>query len=209
MRVDDDPKVGDQVFDFLALIKRLSAVNFIGDISFPERFFKDTRLRIGAVEHGKMGVGAPFVHPQFENLRSDQIPFFIVRICRKDAYFAARLVFGVDMLGDLPFIFADKAVGRIDDVLRRTIVPFQFEQAIVGVLIFETQHIVDVGSAKRVDTLGIVADYADAPVFLAQTRHDQVLREIRILILVYQHIAEQFLIFFQHLPMVAKQQIRL
>ena len=52
--VDHDAEVGDDVLHLFALVERLPAVDPIGDALLPQRLLEDTRLGIGAIEHGKL-----------------------------------------------------------------------------------------------------------------------------------------------------------
>src|SRR5690606_20741300 len=58
VRVEGEPEVGDEVFDFLTLVERRTPVNLVGDIDFPECLLHGARLRIGTVQDGEIAVVA-------------------------------------------------------------------------------------------------------------------------------------------------------
>ena len=111
------------------------------------------------------------------------------------------------MLGNLAFVLLDEAVGGIGDGLRRTVVALQLEGLDVGIEALQPQDVVDIRPAETVDALGIVAHDTQAVVFLAQLVDNQVLREVGVLILVNQDVAEELLVLFEHLLVVAQQDV--
>lgn len=88
-----------------------------------------------------------------------------------------------------------QTVRRIYDILRRTIISFQFENTATRILVLELQDIIDIGSPERIDTLRIISDHADTSVYFAQALYNQMLGKIRILILVHQHKLKKLLYF--------------
>ena len=71
----------------------------------------------------------------------------------------------------------------------------------------QPQDVVDIGSAETVDALRIVAHYTQPVVLFAQLVHNQVLREVGVLVLVDEDVAEEFLILLQHIFVVAQQDV--
>ncbi len=58
MGIDRQAHIGQNVLDFFALVKGESAVNLVGNVSTAQRVFKGPRLRVGAVQNGKIAVVA-------------------------------------------------------------------------------------------------------------------------------------------------------
>ena len=104
------------------------------------------------------------------------------------------MVLAEQVLADLPFVLLDEAVGRVGDGLGGAVVALELKGLDVGVELLQPQDVVDVGSAEAVDTLGIVAHDAQAVIFLAQLVHNQVLREVGVLVLVNEDVAEKLLV---------------
>lgn len=77
----------------------------IGDGAFAERLFQQTRLSVGAVEDGKVlqfVVGAHLFHQI-----ADDVALFHVGGGTVDFDFGSFVLFRVDMLFDLTFVFSD------------------------------------------------------------------------------------------------------
>ena len=72
----------------------------------------------------------------------------------------------------------------------------------------ESEYIVDVRPAERVDALRIVAHHADALVLPGELPHDAVLCIVGILILIHQDVGKLRRIACQHLGMVLEEQVR-
>ena len=106
-------------------------------------------------------------------------------------------------------VLPDQAVGRIDDILGRTVVPLQLEDLATRIELLELKDIVDIGSTERIDTLCVIAHHTQVTSSFAQAFYDQMLGKIGILILVHQYILEIITIFFQHIRMIPEQQVRL
>ena len=102
-----------------------------------------------------------------------------------------------------------QTVRRIYDILRRTIISFQFENTATRILVLELQDIIDIGSPERIDTLRIISDHADTSVYFAQALYNQMLGKIRILILVHQHKLKKAPVLLQYVRMIAEEYIRL
>ena len=101
-----------------------------------------------------------------------------------------------------------QTVRRIYDILRRTIISFQFENTATRILVLELQDIIDIGSPERIDTLRIISDHADTSVYFAQALYNQMLGKIRILILVHQHKLKKAPVLLQYVRMIAEEYIR-
>ena len=115
-----------------------------------------------------------------------------------------------NVLPYLAFILANQRIGSLYDELRRTVVLLQFEEACtLRILLLKVQDVVNVGTAKRIDALCIIAYHTDTTVLLGKLQHDFLLRIVSILILVNKHIAETLNILLADVLMLMKQQISL
>ena len=61
----------------------------------------------------------------------------------------------------------DQAVCCVYNILRRTVIPFQLEDAAPRILVLKLQNIIDIRPAERIDTLCIIPDNTNAAVRLA------------------------------------------
>ena len=100
---------------------------------------------------------------------------------------------------------ADHGVGRIQNVLGRTVILLQPDHSRTLILLFEAEDILNIGAAKAVDTLVVIAHHADIAVSPRQQAGQQILQMIGILIFVHQHITELPLIVLAHLRMALQQ----
>ena len=101
----------------------------------------------------------------------------------------------------------NQTVCRIYNILCRTVITLQFKDTASRILIFELQDIVDIGTTERIDTLRIIPYHTDAAMLLTKSLDYQVLRKVRVLILINQHELEETAVFLQHLRMVTEQDI--
>ncbi|MPM49691.1 hypothetical protein SDC9_96421 [bioreactor metagenome] len=72
---------------------------------------------------------------------------------------------------------------------------------------FKFQDIVDIGSAKRINALRIITHHTNPVMQFCQLLYDKVLREIGILILVNEHKLKTVPVIFQHIGVIAQQDI--
>ena len=103
----------------------------------------------------------------------------------------------------------NEAVGCLYDELCGTIVLFQFEQASPCVCLLEIQDVIDVGSTKAIDALGIVTHHAHPLPFLGQLHDNGLLGVVRVLVLIDKHIGKTIHILTTDILMFAKQHIGL
>ncbi len=97
---------------------------------------------------------------------------------------------GNAVLGDAAFVMGDEGIGRIDDIARAAVVPLQAEDPGFLEILLEVEDIGDLGAAEGVDGLGIVPHHAEIPVRRRQFAEDDVLGQVRVLVLVHQDMAE-------------------
>ena len=115
-----------------------------------------------------------------------------------------------DILANLSFVLANQRVSCLNDELRRTVVLLQFKEArALRVLLLEIEDIVDIGTSETIDALRIVANHTYTTMFLCQLQHNSLLRIVRVLILVDQHIVETLYVLLTDILMLMKQLISL
>ena len=203
-RVDHQTEIGQRVLYLPALVERHAAIDAVGDTQLAELVFYHARLGIGAVQHRVVVVGLSCLAGDGAG---DEFPLVAVVLVGGDVQQLALLFFGIDLLGNLPFVAAYKAVGSAYDVLRRAVVALQLEEAGSCKLLAEAEDVVDVGTTEGVDALGIVAYHADVVVGLGQCRHDARLAVVGVLILVNKDVAEDVLIFLSQVGAAVEQAV--
>src|SRR5690606_21648463 len=121
VRVEGEPEVGDEVFDFLTLVERRTPVNLVGDIDFPECLLHGARLRIGTVQDGEIAVVAAMQRALLSDRFRHDLPLLVVAERAIDLDFLAGFIFGEDVLLQLVFVVRNDAVGCVYDILGRTV----------------------------------------------------------------------------------------
>ena len=87
-------------------------------------------------------------------------------------------------------VAADDGGGRIEDRLRRAVVLLEPDDLRVAEVPLEVEDVAQVGAAPLVDRLVRIADDRDVAVRLGQPANQQVLRPVRVLVLVDHHVLE-------------------
>lgn len=108
---------------------------------------------------------------------------------------------------NLILVFGNHPVSRIDNGFGGAVVLFEPEQLMIGIIDLEIQDVLDIGTTKGIDALGIVAHHGDVFVQGCHAFDDEVLGMVGVLILIYQDISEAVLILIQHLGEVSEKQV--
>ena len=85
-------------------------------------------------------------------------------------------------------------MGGVEDQLGRAVVPLQLHDGRVRVVPLEVEDVADVGAAPAIDRLVVVADDGEVAVFRRQRPDPQVLRPVRVLVLVDVEVAPSILV---------------
>ena len=126
--VDDQAQVADGIFHFLALVERQAAVDAIGNrashvamlvatTTVTQGFLQYARLGIGAIEHGVVLVAVALASLQCGNLVGDNVGFLIVAEALDDGDAVTDGILAEQVLGNLPVVLLDEAVGGFGDIL--------------------------------------------------------------------------------------------
>ena len=205
VRVRHHAEVGYHVLDLLTLIEAQSAVYPIRYAVLTHLFLERSALCIRAIQDGEVAIFTAVLALQPFDVVTDYHRLLAVTVGRLQHQLLALLVLAVHLFPDLPFVLVYQAVGSLHDELCRAVVLFQLIQARALILFLEVQYIIDVSPSEAVDALCVVAHHAYPSVLLGQLQHDGLLSEVRVLILVHQHIAEPVDIFLADVLMVAQQ----
>ena len=90
-------------------------------------------------------------------------------------------------------VVRDHRVRGLEDRVRRAVVLLERDRLRLAEVALELEDVADVGAAEGVDRLVRVADGADVPVLLREQLEQPVLRVVRVLVLVDEHVAERLL----------------
>ena len=99
----------------------------------------------------------------------------------------------------------DDRVGRVEDELGRAVVALELDDRRLGPVALEVEDVAQVGAAPRVDRLVVVADDARLSCLCGEGADPQVLRPVRVLVLVDVQVAPALLVPGQHLGRLLEQ----
>ncbi len=207
--VGHQSEIGDEVFDFLALIETQAAIDAVGHVSFPKLFLKGARLSIGAVEDGEIFVVGLLSGAGRHDGVGDETALVVVAQCAVHIDFVAFVVAGPNVLLDLVLVFGNDGVGRFDNVFGAAVVLLKFVDHAIGIVPFKIENILDVGPPKAVDALRIVTHHTNVFPRCAKLADDHVLGEVGVLVLVDQDEAKLLLVLVQEIGKIPKKNIGL
>ena len=210
IRISHYTEIGYDILDFLTLIEGQSAVNAVWYSILAHLLLKRTALRIRTIKDGKVTILSTLLSSDTLNVVAYDDSLLLVAIGGLQRESLALFVLAEDILANLSFVLANQRVSCLNDELRRTVVLLQFKEACaLRVLLLEIEDIVDIGTSEAIDALRIVANHTYTTMLLCQLQHDSLLRIVRVLILVDQHIVESFYVLLTDILMLMKQQIGL
>ncbi len=170
VRVLDELEIAEDVFDFGAVVEAEAADHVVLDLIAAERFFHESRLRVGAVEDGAargldgvVGAGGGFAEIFGDAVGDEERFVFAVGgfvVADERAAFAG----GEEVLAFALGVLRDDGGGAFEDDLRGAVVLFEADGLGVGEVFFEVEDVLDVGAAPGVDGLVFIADDADVAV---------------------------------------------
>ena len=206
-RIDYQPEIGHEVFDFLAVVERMAAVDAVRHVAPPQGVFDGARLGIVAVEYSYFVPPAAVLPALPFGQVGDEVGLFLVRIGLQHLYPVTLVVLRKDVLGYLAVVLGDDAVGGVHDILCRTVVLFQFKHLRLRKVVLESEDVLYLGSAEGVDALRVVAHHADVGVGLCQAAYDEILCVVGILVLIYEDVPEPVPVLFQRVGKVAEKDV--
>ena len=164
-------------------------------------------MGVGAIEDGEALVGQVACHLVLEDAVGHHGAFLGVGVGVDEADEFAFLLVAPHLFLDLVLVVGDDGVRGVDDVLGGTVVLFQADESIVGVVVLEVEDVLDVGAAEGIDALGVVAYHADVLEQRRDAFHDEVLSVVGVLVLVDEDELESVLVFVEHIGVVAQEDV--
>ena len=192
-------QVAERVLDLGALVEARAADHLVADAVADERVLEHAALRVRAVEDGDLVARAAGVHEPLD-LAGDVARLGVLVLELADARPGRPAPASVQ--SSLRFcarLFAITRVGGGEDRLRRAVVLLELDDLGVGEVVLEVEDVADVGAAEGVDRLLVVADHRQVAVLLGQDLQPAVLRAVRVLVLVHEHVLEVVLVALAHL----------
>ncbi len=188
VRIEEQLQVRQRVLDFLPLVEPDAADDAVRDALAAQRVLDDPRLRVGPVEDGHRRV-ARRAHRRPRDARDGVgLLEFVIRQVVADLV-AAGPVRPEPLLLAVAVLTDDRGRGIQDD-LRRPIVALEAHHPRFGVVGLEVHDVPQVRAPPLVDRLVRVADDAEIAVGFGEPAHQQILRPVRVLVLVHEQEAE-------------------
>ena len=150
VRILQDAQVGDQVFDFGAVIETRATHHQVGQVVRAQGLLQHARLPVGPVEHGEIARRGSLVQPGLHG-RGHVFGFLAFRLTLEHHDWISGACLGKEPLGPTLGVGRDHCIGRAQDVSRRTIVLLQLDHAGAGMIALEIEDVADVGPPPTVD----------------------------------------------------------
>src|ERR1700722_9270886 len=187
-------QVGDEVFDFGALVERESADHFVFQAVTAHGFFKQARLRVGGVEHGGAGSFAAVFGMRgcfaqiFGDVVGGEQGFVLAVGGFVVADLGAALARGPKIFAFAANVIGDHGGRGLQNILRGAVILFEADDLGLGKVLLEFENVANVGAAPGIDRLVFIADGADIVTLAGQHAHEFVLRAVGVLIFVDEQV---------------------
>ena len=217
----EHPQVGQGVLDLAPLVEPRAADELVADPVAEERLLDRAGLGVHPIHHGHVlgpeagrlvvvrapgeQRAAPGAPDQPLDLAGDPLGLLVLVVGLEALDRHAALVVRPEPLVRAPLVARDHGVRRVQDQLRGAVVLLQLDDRHVGVVALEVEDVLDVRAAPAVDRLVVVPHHAQVPVGRGQRPDPQVLRPVRVLVLVHVEVAPAGLVSLQHLGRVLEQ----
>src|SRR5450830_90783 len=197
------------MLDFGALEVALTTIDAVGNAGAEQGMFEHTRLRIGAIQQRNL-TAQPTLGNQIFDLFDNPLRFLQIAAGLKHAHLFTLSGIGAQVLAQAFAVVGNEHVGRIQNVAMRAVVLLQLDQILYAEFTFEGGHVADIGAAKRINALVIIAHREDrTAVDLSLSRQQLepvVLKIIGVLKLIDQNVFETLLIMLAQ-RLIAYQQL--
>ena len=165
-------------------------MTWYGDPLPDEHVLQHPRLRVRPVEDRDLAAVVALLDEPGD-LGGDEARLGVLVLDLEDAHGIALAELGEEVLRLALAVVRDHGVRRAEDRVRRAVVLLERDRARAGEVALELEDVADVGAAERVDRLVGVADGEKVPVLSGQELQQPVLRVVRVLVLVDEHVAER------------------
>ena len=201
-------QISKDILDLFSGIKIHPAHDFVRNVRHEKFFLKGTGLIIGPVQHGKIPVRSPAVQ-LFPDVSRNILRFLIGALKKLKYHRLSPFVICPECFFLPADIILNYTVGSIQDILRRTVVLFQFNDSCIWKNFLKIQNIFYICSPESVDGLIVVSHHTEILIFPRQNTHQLKLHRVCVLILVHHNITKTVLITLQHIRAALKELHRL
>ena len=197
-RVHDHLEVGHDVADLGAVEESRAAHDLVGHARAQEHIFENTRLGVGAIEHGDVVV-ARALGVQLFDLASNPAALVALIACLEGLDLLAVALGRKQALFFTLRVVTHHGVGGAQDMTRGAVVLLQLDGLAVFKVLLKVQDIGDVGATPAINGLVVVTYDHEVLVLGGQQVGDLVLDVVGVLILVDANVAEALLVLVEHL----------
>src|SRR5262249_5414616 len=185
--IRDEPEVGERVLDLPPLVEPDTTHDLVGKPSRPEGILQHARLGVHPVEHGD-AVERLTLGPELSHGPGDPERLFgFIPGPEEPRRLAARVLCPEALI--LPdLVVRAYRGGDLEDPARRAVVLLEAHDPTARKVPLEVQDVPEVGAPESVDGLVRIAHDAEIPVAFRELAQQPVLRGVRVLILVNQHV---------------------
>ena len=191
----DHAQIGQHILDLGAIKELHAAHHLVGHAVAFEGVFQRVGLGVHPIKHGVL----PPVHTAIvghHDLSHHEIGLVALVECGLDGHLVASAILCPQGLAFAAHVVADHGIGGIQNVLGGPVVLFQADGSGAAIFLLKAQNVLNIGAAKTINALVVVAHHADVAMSAGQQARQQILQMVGVLILVNEHVAELVLVVF-------------
>ena len=155
-RVFHQPQIGQGVLDFGPLEKPQPAIHPVRDSGRKKGVLEHAGLRIRAIEDGHV-VAQPAFGNQAAGFLDQPLRLLAIADCLEHPHRFAGAGIGPEFLAQATAVATDQLVGAFENVGMRAVVLLELDEVGHAKLMLEGRHVADIGAAKCIDRLVVIA----------------------------------------------------
>ena len=176
LRVGEQPDVGEDVADLLAVEEALPADEHVRDALAAQLRLERPGLLLGAVQDGDVAVRRDAGTHAVAQVGDDEVRLLQLVLAGDDLGRRARAERRPQGLAVAARVVRDDAVRGLEDRVRGSVVRLEPDDDGAREVVLEAEDLLDVRAAPAVDALVVVAHDAQVAVSVGDAAHDLVLR---------------------------------
>jgi hypothetical protein len=188
----ESAKEASRANDASPLVEPRAADHLIGDLLPDQDILENPRLSVRAIEDADLGTRIALLRERCD-LRGDEACFRVLVLDLDDAHRLTLPQLAPKVLRLPLAVVRNDCIRRAQDRVRGAVVLLERDHTGAAEVALELEDVADVRSAEGVDRLVGIADDEDVLVLAREQLEEAVLRVIRVLIFVDEHVAERLL----------------
>ncbi len=193
-------QISKNIPNFHAIVEIVSADDVVRDRFQYQLILQKARLCIRAIQDRKILVGQSMVLLHFiRNVLRDKGCLVIPPGKFPEVNAASSSLVGPELLVLPVFVVRNHCIGRIQNILRRTVILLQTYHEGIRIYLFEIQDVANVRASEFVNRLIIVSHDTQISRSGRQKAHNLKLGLIGVLILIHMNVTKPFLISLQNI----------